>query len=533
MKTTNFKILVGFIVFLWGSGVRAQNYAYMGGSADGSALESVINNTCNTPYHFYAYAGGTADGAAVNTIADNACETPFHFYAYAGGEADGAAVNTVSDNVCDTPYHFNAYFGGNADGAATEMLKNCADILPKADFTSNVTTICSGQEVQFTDKSTNAVAWEWTFAGGTVVSPTTLTSQNPKVKYNTAGSYKVTLKVRNADGSDEKAVTGYILVSAVPPAITSAEPGATCGPGTVVLKATPSFGTVDWYTSATGGTKIGTGTTFTTPFITATTTYYAQAVNESCLSATRTAVKATVAAGPTFSTSGTTICNGGNATVSASTSEGKVYWYDAETGGNELGTGNTYTTAITQTRTFWAEVRTAACTTPRKAAVATATTTAAPTGDSTQTFCHGATVGNLTATGTAVKWYDAASGGNLLPSSTMLVENQVYYASQTINGCESTSRLAVTVIKGACLGLSEAALSSMKVYPVPVNDVLYIDAKTAIISLKLYSADGKIVISKKASGQKERMDVNALPQSSYILRVETADGIKTVKIIKK
>ena len=70
----------------------------------------------------------------------------------------------------------------------------------------------------------------------------------------------------------------------------------------------------------------------------------------------------------------------------------------------------------------------------------------APTGSASQTFCSGSnpTVANLAATGTAIQWYDAASGGNLLTSGTALVNGNIYYASQTVN-CESTSRLAVTV----------------------------------------------------------------------------------------
>ena len=53
-------------------------------------------------------------------------------------------------------------------------------------------------------------------------------------------------------------------------------------------------------------------------------------------------------------------------------------------------------------------------------------------------------VSELVASGTAVKWYDAASGGNLLPGTTLLVNGTTYYATQTINGCESTARFAVT-----------------------------------------------------------------------------------------
>jgi hypothetical protein len=55
------------------------------------------------------------------------------------------------------------------------------------------------------------------------------------------------------------------------------------------------------------------------------------------------------------------------------------------------------------------------------------------------------TVASLTTTsGTAIKWYSAATGGTELPSSTALVNATTYYASQTVNGVESTARLAVT-----------------------------------------------------------------------------------------
>ena len=75
--------------------------------------------------------------------------------------------------------------------------------------------------------------------------------------------------------------------------------------------------------------------------------------------------------------------------------------------------------------------------------------TPAPTGAVLQSSCasNSHTVADLyTWTGTNIKWYDAASGGNLLSSSTALVNGNHYYASQTTNdGCESTNRLDVTV----------------------------------------------------------------------------------------
>ncbi len=70
---------------------------------------------------------------------------------------------------------------------------------------------------------------------------------------------------------------------------------------------------------------------------------------------------------------------------------------------------------------------------------------AAPTGVATQSFCSTPTVANLVATGTALKWYASVSGGNPLPLSQALVNGNHYYASQTIDGCESVNRLDVTV----------------------------------------------------------------------------------------
>jgi hypothetical protein len=81
--------------------------------------------------------------------------------------------------------------------------------------------------------------------------------------------------------------------------------------GTVALSVTTSSGiTADWYANATGGNVLsgGSGTlSYTTPSISATTTYYVQARNSStgCVSSTRTAVVATVNYPTPFTYSGT------------------------------------------------------------------------------------------------------------------------------------------------------------------------------------------------------------------------------------
>jgi hypothetical protein len=81
--------------------------------------------------------------------------------------------------------------------------------------------------------------------------------------------------------------------------------------GTVSLSATTTTGiTVDWYANSTGGNVLSNGygtLSYTTPNISATTTYYAQTRNIStgCVSSTRTPVTATVNYPTPFSYSGT------------------------------------------------------------------------------------------------------------------------------------------------------------------------------------------------------------------------------------
>lgn len=72
--------------------------------------------------------------------------------------------------------------------------------------------------------------------------------------------------------------------------------------------------------------------------------------------------------------------------------------------------------------------------------------TPAPTAAATQEFCDTATVSNLAATGTTIKWYDNATGGTALTGTTSLIDGEDYYATQTnaTTGCESSVRTLVT-----------------------------------------------------------------------------------------
>jgi surface protein len=60
-----------------------------------------------------------------------------------------------------------------------------------------------------------------------------------------------------------------------------------------------------------------------------------------------------------------------------------------------------------------------------------------------QSHCQGKTIADLVANGIAIKWYVVATGGTVLASTDALTST-TYYATQTVNGVES-SRVAVNV----------------------------------------------------------------------------------------
>jgi hypothetical protein len=77
-------------------------------------------------------------------------------------------------------------------------------------------------------------------------------------------------------------------------------------------------GTLGWYDASTGGTYIGGGSSFTTPVLTASTTYYVQDSN-ACGTGSRTAVPVTVKALPAVAITGvTTFCMGDSTVLTAS-----------------------------------------------------------------------------------------------------------------------------------------------------------------------------------------------------------------------
>lgn len=88
---------------------------------------------------------------------------------------------------------------------------------PRAEFSFTPANPEVGDEVQFTDKSTDdgqVVGWRWDFGDGT-----TSTEQNPKKKYTQSGTFRVKLTVRDNDGAESTAEQSVPVQASTKPVV--------------------------------------------------------------------------------------------------------------------------------------------------------------------------------------------------------------------------------------------------------------------------------------------------------------------------
>ena len=172
-----------------------------------------------------------------------------HFQLHAGRTFGGSGCNTVYNKVDNNTWNITVYY-------YLLELENP----PIADFTATPTTIYAGETVSFTDMSTNnPTSWNWSFSGGT---PTSSTTQNPQVVYNSPGTYNVSLTVSNAFGTNTKTKIKYITVLDLPVPVAD----FTATPTTVYVGETVSFtdlstnNPTSWNWSFSGGTPTSSTT---------------------------------------------------------------------------------------------------------------------------------------------------------------------------------------------------------------------------------------------------------------------------------
>ena len=430
-------------------------------SATSACTPSTITLTAGGNATSYSWSGVTGSGTSVTLSAANTYNVTV-----TGTISSTGCSNTASTSVTITQAPTVTISGEasacsqgelTASGATTYSWSNDmgtgATIHPTATGTYTVTGTTNGcsatAQQQFTLRPTPEVSISGgsQFCEGSTLSLMASSSlpgtsfewsddnhtQGNTLNVSTTGTYTVTGTLNGCTGTATQTVT-----AATAPANPQVNNGTRCGAGTVELSVTPVDGyTYNWYTSANTQTVAGTGSTFTTPSLSATTQYWVAALNAAGCSSDRVQVTASVNTPPTVSaTPVDPICSGSSVTLSANGA-------DSYTWDHNLGAGNNLTVTPNGTTTYTVTGADAnGCTGTATVTVTVNQKPDAPTVNEPEPFCTNGSV-SVTLTGTpaagcTLRWYnsDMTNAGN--PNKT-LSESATFYAKSynSATGCES------------------------------------------------------------------------------------------------
>ncbi|PKB16500.1 hypothetical protein [Flavobacterium sp. 5] len=385
--------------------------------------------------------------------------------------------------------------------------------------------------------ATSGVNYSWSIVAPDA-STQTSSLQNYSFTASQIGSYSVTLTCTTYFNttlfSNAKIVT--VIVSALPsaPTVSKVQPTCTVATGSISILTPAPDGVLKYsidgldYTNTLGVfNSLSSGT------------YSVTVKNSSgCISSATSAVinaQPVTPAVPIISAGGsTTFCTGGSVTLTSSVGNSYLWSTGATSLSIAPSTAGSYTVKVTNA---------SGCQSASSLATVVTVTAppTAPTGLASQSFCSGAspTVANLSATGSGILWYLAPSGGTSLTISTALINGNHYYASQTASGCESTSRLDVSVILNSApnapvvpstLNLSCAATSFVVNWTASANTTKYrLDVATDTGFTNIVSPYGDLDLGNIVS-----TTVTGLPTATafYLrLRAENVCGVGPNSII--
>ena len=81
--------------------------------------------------------------------------------------------------------------------------------------------------------------------------------------------------------------------------------------------------------------------------------------------------------------------------------------------------------------------------------------------------------------------------------------------------------------------VGENAQQTLNIYPNPVSDKLFIEAKDAISNVEIYNLTGAKVIGKECNSDKVEMEVGELQSGIYFIRMTTANTTETRRFVKE
>jgi gliding motility-associated-like protein len=452
----------------------ADSYAWY---ANASGTGTPLNNTStfvtpalfqNTTYYLFAVIQGCTSGgipvvATINAPPASPIVSPGNsvcFGSVVNLHADGSGVvewfdvptggtPLISSPDFTTPVLTApvTYYVQNSVGECTSnriAVPVSVTPTPTAPSPQSLST-CYGTGITLTadPTPTGTYAWYTTATGGNPVA-TGNTFQTPVLTGNK------TYYVEHSTGSctsDRAPVTVAITPNPDPPVVQDGP--VICNGTSAVLTATSTGGgTFQWFTTATGGTAVGAGATFSTPALTATTTYYVQTTTGGCISSRAAIIVTVLGAIPVPVTQATVVtCSGTSATLTATGSPDDYEWYDQPVGGTLQITGNTFITPVlTATTTYYVQSIANGCNGPRIAVtVQVNAPPAAPPVSGTATICPGqpASLNATPAAGETIVWYANATGGLPVHTGNSFTTNPLFaqatFYAEAVNGsCIST-----------------------------------------------------------------------------------------------
>lgn len=165
---------------------------------------------------------------------------------------------------------------------------------PAANFTGTLAA-CLGQPVTLSGvgSTSNGIpinSYNWTFGDAT-----TGTGQNQVKTYAAVGTYNVALRIIANDGCVGD-TTKQVVISPIPTVAVVQDTLVVCGnsPATFTVSNPVAGNTYRWYAAATGGTALATGTSFTTPAVLGTVSYFVEATSAATCVSTRKQVVASL-----------------------------------------------------------------------------------------------------------------------------------------------------------------------------------------------------------------------------------------------
>ncbi len=362
---------------------------------------------------------------------------------------------------------------------------------------NSVSPICSGTNATLTANGATSYTWN----PGAITGSNVVVSPTASVIYTVSGT----------SGCGINTSTTSLIVIASP--TVSVNSGAICSGQTFTM--VPNGALTYTYSS---GSAVVSPTTNASYNVTGTSSL-------GCVSSNTAISSVTVNASPTVSVNSGAICSGQTFTMVPNGAS--TYTYSSGSAVVSPTTNASYN--VTGTSSF-------GCVSSNTA-ISSVTVNALPivnTVSSASLLCVGQT-GSLTASGAATYTWSTGSNASVIAISPTV--NTTYTVNGTnVNGCNNVATITQSV--SACTGIANLLSNNQnlafQVYPNPSNGLFFIEVSAGSSSnITIIDVLGKIVYTKQVQDGKYSINLTDLNNGLYVLKAESNNTIKTIRLIKQ